>query len=934
MRGSKKLMPYRKQLPLLLSLFLLALPFVITHAAGGQLTGIVTDPKGAVVVGASVTAVAAAGDRKFTATTDDEGRYKFASLPPGVYLISVKAPGFSEARREGVQVAEDKAATLDVKLEIAPIEGLVPVSASGTKANSDSVYMQLRQKSASQDAFSGSVATVNNLVLKRDAATFTLRSGELYFLGAIEGRNVGAVFIGDGELGLVPPTDVEKHSINVFTKEPGLHEQFTSLVLRFTDRTFEEIKQSPNAQMATGGAQSGRARELYRDKETLARKELRTNLDLRTLADLYAPERPGFFIAFINGKRFGKLIYDVDPLGIPEVAPEEVALISYGESDGGIWTAFHLAEEYRQGTATSSQDTRVFDITHHKIDGTIRGTKLLASDHVTFRSLVAGSRVLPFNLYRTLRVKSVQDEQNRELSFIQESKDEDADFAVIFPQALEKGREYKLLVQYEGEGAIQDSGGGNYILNPVARHTWYPNNGGVQFGDRATFEMTFRYPKGNMFVGIGALDGAETQDGDTKVSKWTSGRTELAVAGFNYGKFKKKELSDADTGLALEFYANEEVPDELKELQIYLDRLQTQGVMTGTTLSSISTSSMGGVALNDTQNATRIYSAYFGKLPYTRIAMTQQPAGFFGQAWPTLVFMPYLAFIDGTQRMQLFGARGGTDNFWRYVGPHEVAHQWWGHMVGWNSYHDQWMSEGFAEFSTSLYVQYVRKDLTKFNDYWEEQRKRIVDATEATKGIKPYTIGPVTQGYRLSNSKTRAAYQYLVYPKGAYILHMIRMMMFDHRGGGDAKFREMMTDFVKTHYNKDISTEDFKAAVEKHMLPAMNVDKNGRMDWFFNEWVYGTEMPSYRLDYSLKPGPEGKTLLTAHVTQSGVSNDFVMLVPIYADFGKGWTRLGSAVIVGNSTVDLTDVPLPQSPKRVTLCALNDVLAASVDVNKR
>jgi hypothetical protein len=58
---------------------------------------------------------------------------------------------------------------------------------------------------------------------------------------------------------------------------------------------------------------------------------------------------------------------------------------------------------------------------------------------------------------------------------------------------------------------------------------------------------------------------------------------------------------------------------------------------------------MGEMALADAQNATRIYDAYFGKLPYSRLAMTQQPAGFFGQAWPTLVFMPYLAFVDSTQ---------------------------------------------------------------------------------------------------------------------------------------------------------------------------------------------------------------------------------------------------------------------------------------------
>ena len=94
-----------------------------------------------------------------------------------------------------------------------------------------------------------------------------------------------------------------------------------------------------------------------------------------------------------------------------------------------------------------------------------------------------------------------------------------------------------------------------------------------------------------------------------------------------------------------------------------------------TTLGSITTTGMADAALADAQNASRIYNMYFGKLPYTRLAMTQQPAYNFGQAWPTLVYMPYMAFIDTTQRAQLLGTRGGTDTFWRYVAPHEIAHQ-------------------------------------------------------------------------------------------------------------------------------------------------------------------------------------------------------------------------------------------------------------------
>ena len=62
----------------------------------------------------------------------------------------------------------------------------------------------------------------------------------------------------------------------------------------------------------------------------------------------------------------------------------------------------------------------------------------------------------------------------------------------------------------------------------------------------------------------------------------------------------------------------------------------------------------------------------------------------------------------------------------------------------------------------------------------------------------------------------------------------------------------------------------------------MNVDHTGKMDWFFNEYVYGTEMPSYRFEYQVN----SDNSISGKITQSGVSNDFVMLVPSYVDLGR------------------------------------------------
>ena len=188
-------------------------------------------------------------------------------------------------------------------------------------------------------------------------------------------------------------------------------------------------------------------------------------------------------------------------------------------------------------------------------------------------------------------------------------------------------------------------------------------------------------------------------------------------------------------------------------------------------------------------------------------------------------------------------------------------------------------------------------------------------------------------GLRLNTPRAPGAYRRIVYPKGSYILHMLRWMMYD-RQTGDQKFIAMMRDFVKSHFNDNASTESFKSIVEKHMTPQMDLDGNKRMNWFFNQWVYGTEVPRYRFEYSLTPESDGKVTLRGKVTQSDVSPNFKMTVPIYLDFGGKVVRLGSASIAGNATTEEFVIKLPEKPKRAMINYHYDVLAyESVSVGK-
>ena len=240
------------------------------------------------------------------------------------------------------------------------------------------------------------------------------------------------------------------------------------------------------------------------------------------------------------------------------------------------------------------------------------------------------------------------------------------------------------------------------------------------------------------------------------------------------------------------------------------------------------------------------------------------------------------------------------------------------------------MSEGFADMSASIYLQMVySKEPHKYIDFWNEERKLLLEKTN--QGFRAIDAGPLIMGDRVANSREGFGnYRRLVYPKGAYVLHMIRQMMWD-RKTGDERFKETMHDFVETYSGKVATTEDFKAMVEKHITPEMNLQGNGKMDWFFREWVYGTALPTYAFDYSFEKNSAGDVVLKCKLTQSGVDKNFGMPIPIYLELADGkLVRLGSTVMVGNTTQEqsVTLTSLKDTPRRAMINYYDDVLAGN------
>ena len=482
----------------------------------------------------------------------------------------------------------------------------------------------------------------------QNAAIFTFTSGNFSFLPAVMGHVAAGVFTGEGTFHLEAAIPLERDYLRQISSSETVDEPFRSAVLWFSDDTYEEIKRQGQAtdQPSQGLSAWHEFRERTRHRIDTPRSELQyflryeyvKNQEAEILGELYNPNEAGSFSAFIHGNRRSDLRFLINRHGaLPFLpSPEEVALLDFdpGGKGDGIWYLTHYAAEWKAGQASSMENRHTVRAEHYRIETAIgKNDHLSAICMLRFKTQVGGVRVVNLGLLPSLRVTRVTYKE-REIRFIQEGRKEDGSFYVIMPEALAEGQSCEIGIEYEGNKVLRKEGAGNFAVG--ARTSWYPSLN--SFADRATYDLTFKVPKQYTLVGVGKLD-KEWREDEYAASHWVS-EVPLAVAGFNYGLYKKKAVADNVSHYQIEAYATSEVPD-------YLQRFAQKA--------ALSPSHMAEDALVDAENAMRCFQMWFGEAPYGRIAITQQPEFNFGQSWPTLVYLPVSAFLDSTQRWMMMG---------------------------------------------------------------------------------------------------------------------------------------------------------------------------------------------------------------------------------------------------------------------------------------
>src|SRR6266853_2017652 len=767
------------------------------------------------------------------------------------------------------------------------------------------------------------IYAVSEIRLRRDTISLIFSEGILGFLQAYDGRVTGVVFSGRGHVSANLRDPAEKQSLVHFLGVPLLDQSFSRAYLRFDDGSAEEILD----QLRRSGASPMSADEFASTWDQSV-ANLNPGQSTRLVVDWVSATPVPYFYAELVDERLGPFDVLIDGRRIDTVTIGQNRWAA-GNHIYDVWASF-------VGSSSSPPAPRAFVPVSYTIDTTIENDRTLeGTTTLELRAGGSGDRGIVLEMSRFLTVQSAQDADGHALEIFQNDAlsqnqlaERGNDMVLMFlPESPRAGQTYRIRLTYRGS-VISDAGNGVYFVGN--RGIWYPHLEGMsQF---APFDMTFHWPRKLRLVATGQKV-EEHEEGDRRIGHWRS-EGPAVIAGFNLGDYQIQNI-EAVEGVKSEMAMNRALESALAN-QLHSptsvapmiagpmrpNRRLRPPVAFAEDPPALVTGPLKELG-QEIAGAVRFGKLWMGPFPFQQLVVSQVP-GTFGQGFPGLLYLPSLSFLTDTAQQRV-GMSGNAKEALNEVIPyHEVAHQWWGNIVGWDNYRDQWLTEGLAN-----YVAFAGADaekpgahlLTHWLDGYRKDLTSRVSGQESTVD----DAGPLVHGMRLNSSRDPAAYEKIIYGKGSWVFHMLRMMMQDPASKNpDERFIGLLHGLLESHRYRALSTEDLQKAVERVMTPAMALEGGHSMDWFFEQFVRSTGVPAYELEYSVRPGPKG-FVVRGKLIQKNVPDDFVLRVPIYGQAqGSKPALLGHVVTSGDETsFQFVSATLPKrlliDPQMTLLC---------------
>jgi hypothetical protein len=685
--------------------------------------------------------------------------------------------------------------------------------------------------------------------IDQEDISLTFRNAYVFF-DNIPDVETALLITGDGLVSYQPSDPRERHQLDLAYKTQKIQEKSEYVFCRFSNSFFEEhvrIKRAGNSRpRSIPGDVKARAAALF-DKHYPRFYTVISPLTRQPLS--FMPQGQETVLEFQTARK-KEFTYIFTPF-----AEEEV---HFFEQPGSKLINLYSPPAHEGLRSMFISFGQKFDVQHYDLEVTFwpKTTRLAVRARVSVLSNIDSLDALKFRLNKNLEIERILDQQGRELFFTQDKRRDM--LYIYFLEAYDQGTYFSFEIVYRGRlippdqttdvlaaGQLTET----LILAPPKIDTflfsrsavWYPEPSEDDF---FTAQQKIIVPAGYNCQANGLLlehseSKGPSQDGEGGPS--SRGifvfRTQRPVKylSFIVGDFDQE--AEVSQPLPLSYYAT------------------NSGFMRKLDISIISA-------------ILQFYEGLFGLYPYEKLAVVQRQwlsgGGHSPASFVVLNEMPRTA----DRRLRLKANSPVDLSRWKeYFLAHELAHQWWGQCVTWKSYHDQWMSEGLAQFATT---QFLRQK------YGEKTYTGIMEKfCQWTDKLSVW--GQISFGSRLSILNFEA-YQAIVYNKTSVVLNLLQEVI------GAQAFWSGMRNFFQDHRFSAARTADFVTSMEKASGRDLNL--------FFRSWFDSHALPRVRIHLvEVKDGQE--RFLKVDVSQESE----VFVFPLWLEWLDGGVKVGRKIIV-------------------------------------
>ena len=710
----------------------------------------------------------------------------------------------------------------------------------------------------------------HDLVVLAEDFELRLPAGDV-FVAMAGGRVSAAVLMGRGTMTFRPTPDTERRQVELYCGREALTAQFNWAFLRLSPGEAET--RLPAEHLTPSNVDKGmlsRASEVFAEQLP---KSFGVELgDLSRLPWSLAPT-PGDFLAEVGTGKYGTLTY-----ANADNDQEDITVFDR-EHHRNIAVYMSAARRASQSQVYNEDDSTEYDVQDYQVDNAFIPERFWMEGRTTLKIRVRAYALsaLTFKLAEPLFVRSVTSDQYGRLLALRVRGQ--SGVVLNLPTPVHRGDVLTLTVKYSGRlephGVDRENVGVQGALRPNEitpalepepsyvysnRTAWYAQG---PVSDYATATIRLTVPSG-----FGAACSGEPASGSP---------VQLKAAGEDSTPRKLFVFTAPVPLRYLGCVVARFIPGDAKDVSLPTGAAADAAAATLPIrmLSSARQRGRSRDLLTRASDIAAFYASLMHDVPYPSLNLAIIESNVPGGHSPA-----YLVVLNQPLPTTPFVWRDDPAAFDEYPDffiAHEMAHQWWGQAVGWKNYHEQWLSEGMAQYFAVLYAEH-QKGPQVFGSLLRQLTKWSEDTSDQ---------GPVYLGYRLGYLKGAGrTFRALVYNKSAIVVHMLRRML------GDETFFKGLRRFYTEHRFEKAGIDDFE-----HAFEAESGQPLGR---FFERWILGQDLP--QLTSSFTVAPDGASVSVSLKQVGPKLFDFPVTVTLLMADG---TAEDHTVIVNDAETEIT-----------------------------